>query len=97
MKTVLTILGAATLMAVAPAAAAETIAVPYGDLDLSTAKGQARLASRVEHAIRDVCQLNRRISGSRLTDPEAVACAKLARLQSRAQLAAIMESSAKGG
>jgi UrcA family protein len=49
---------AATLMtgiAVSPAVAGETVAVPYGDLDLASAAGRARLDSRVFRAATMIC------------------------------------------
>ncbi|MFN3469348.1 MAG: UrcA family protein [Novosphingobium sp.] len=50
-----TIIAAALALAASQPAFAETRVVGYGDLDLSTSEGQARLDSRLRNAARDVC------------------------------------------
>ncbi len=55
----------------ASAAFAQEAALRYGDLDLSSAAGQAELERRIEGAIRKVCRAERN-SSTILVDLEAV-------------------------
>ena len=69
-KTIALSCAAAAAVAVsAPAVAGvKTKAVNYGDLDLSTAKGQARLQTRIKGAIKQVCGNPRALSLPEKTD-----------------------------
>ena len=62
MKTLLYVAALALLNA-APVAAQDTVRVPFGDLDLSTAAGAAAFDARVAAEARDVCR-----RGPRLVD-----------------------------
>jgi UrcA family protein len=53
--TMISTLSPAMAAASAPADEARSVDVAYGDLDLSTAKGQARLARRIDRAAEQVC------------------------------------------
>lgn len=54
-RTLLSLAGAALLYA-APAAAQDTLRVPFGDLDLSTGAGAAAFDARAAEAARDACR-----------------------------------------
>ncbi|WEK45469.1 MAG: UrcA family protein [Candidatus Andeanibacterium colombiense] len=58
---------------------AESVTVPYKDLDLSTAAGQKQLGNRIDSAARKVCGFDQRVTGTRIPDPEARACVADAR------------------
>lgn len=60
MKTLLVPIALAATFASLPAAAQQevetrTMTVPYADLDLGSAKGQAAFETRINHAIENVC------------------------------------------
>ena len=56
----------ATGLLAAPAAAAESVAVKYDDLDLSTRAGQQKLERRIDSAARSACAMDR-VQTGRLT------------------------------
>lgn len=62
MKTLLSI-AALTVLGAAPAIAQDTVRVPFGDLNLSTAAGAATFDARVAAEARDACR-----RGPRLVD-----------------------------
>ena len=84
----------------APAFAGETIRktqeVSYKGLDLNTAEGQKMLEQRVEIAARRVCDYNARPTSTRMRK-EARACLAKARINARAQVAAVIEDERRGG
>lgn len=51
-----------------------TAGVTYDDLDLSTEEGRQELDRRIDHAARQVCELDRRDLGTRSISREARAC-----------------------
>lgn len=85
------------LVAFAAPAQATSTKIVFDDLDLSTAKGQARLEQRVDRAAREVCKYDVVRTGSRLRHPEVVACYKEAKAKAHAQVALLVERAAKGG
>lgn len=81
----------------AAAVQAETIAVPFADLNLATPQGQERLAKRVDSAARAVCGVNEARVGTRIRDKKAIACFEAAKAKAHSQFAAAAEKNAKGG
>jgi UrcA family protein len=67
------------LVAAAQPAFAESKAVTYSDLDLSTPEGMAQLDARIDLAAKNVCGFNEDKFGSRMPSREARACYKEAR------------------
>lgn len=87
----------AALMGLALTAApafADSIAVHYRDLDLSTAEGQKTLDHRIDAAARQVCGYDAVLTGSHLRSSASVACYKQARAQVQKQVAAAIEKKA---
>jgi UrcA family protein len=84
----------ATFAATSGAHAATTTTVEIADLDLSTAKGQAKLESRITRAAREVCK--DAVTGSRVSAIDAD-CVKNARASIEKQLAARRVSPSNGG
>ena len=84
---------------VAPAMAQEgtDIIVTYDDLDLDTAKGQKELDLRIEKAARQVCELDRQRTGTRMRDRQTTECLAHARNSTREYVAAAIASAGKGG
>jgi UrcA family protein len=75
-------------------ARAETTTVQIGDLDLSTAEGQAKLESRIDRAARRVCK--DAVTGSRVAAIDAE-CVKNAKASIEKQLTARSATSRNGG
>ena len=73
---------------------AATTAVQTNDLDLATAEGQARLDSRINRAVRDVC--SEAVTGSRIVWTDK-ACMTRARAAAEKQVAARRSSNRLGG
>ncbi|MGY6637900.1 MAG: UrcA family protein [Erythrobacter sp.] len=74
------------------------MALSISDLDLATPQGQKELNSRIDRAIRDVCQTSRKATGTRLMSEETRTCIAKARASARAQVAAAMaQQSQQGG
>ena len=84
------------LLALQPAYA-ESIAVPYRDLDLTTDKGRKELDYRVDHAAKKVCGLDEQMTGSRIASPESRDCYADARKQIEKKLATIIDHKAAAG
>ena len=84
------ILAAALAAAVlaAPASAADTVAVQYDDLDLSTSAGQAQLERRIDNAARSVCGMDDVAVGTRLASRTAKQCYADAKSRIHEQVAA---------
>lgn len=68
-------------------AMAESVEVPYEDLDLTTAKDRETLDQRIDKAARQVCGANEATVGSRIRSQEVRACIKQAKQQIEASLA----------
>lgn len=73
---------------------AETAAVQVGDLDLSTAEGQAKLESRIARAARKICSDT--LTGSRIANVDAD-CVSKARASLEKQLTARRATTRIGG
>ena len=76
---------AATAFAVP--AAADTVAVKYSDLDLSTPAGQASLERRINNAAKSICGADSTIVGSRIPTDDARQCMESAKSRVHAQVA----------
>lgn len=72
---------------VAAPAQAKDVTVSYADLNLTTVEGQKALNRRLDAAARNVCAYDELSTGTLIRDPEAVACYKKARIQSREHMA----------
>lgn len=84
------------VLAVQPAIA-ESRAVTYDDLDLSTRQGQKTLAMRIDRAAREVCGVDAVITGTRVPPPEARECVRQAKRQIEHKLAAVLDRQTGGG
>ncbi len=80
--------------AIVGAAQAATTSVSFGDLDLATAKGQAKLDSRIDRAVRKVC--SEAVTGSRIAVPDKD-CIANARAATEKQIAARRAIPRNGG
>ena len=76
---------------------AETAAITYDDLDLTTAEGKAELDRRVDKAAKDICGYSELMVGSRIVPAEARKCYKDALKQIKKSVAAIVNNKAAGG
>lgn len=78
----------------APAIATETTTtttgVRYADLDLSTESGRQEFDRRLDRAARDVCGMNEKAVGSRISTREARACYRQARAELGRQFATVV-------
>lgn len=83
----------ATVLAV-PAAHAATAAVEYGDLDLGSSAGQAKLDSRITKAARKIC--SEAVTGSHIAAVDA-ACMSKVRSQVERQVASRRATLQRGG
>ncbi len=96
---VLATLSAALFAAAAmPAAAASNgqVSVSYDDLDLSTAKGQAELAKRVDEAARQVCSANSIKTGTILRSKAEKECYRDTREKLQDRVAALSAQKQRG-
>ena len=73
-----------------------TIDVPYGDLNLASPKGQAKLDRRLEKAVRKVCGADSHKGGSRIISSDTRACLAKARADVRQQVAAMTQGKQRG-
>ena len=87
------VLGAASAVT---AAAAETVAVQYADLDLSTSAGQAQLDRRIDNAARSICGSDTAIVGTRLRSNDARKCYEQAKARVHEQVAQAIERDHRG-
>ena len=76
---------------VAAPAQAKDVTVSYADLNLTTVEGQKTLARRLDAAARNACTYDQLSTGTRIRDPQAVACYKKARAQSHDHMAMAVE------
>jgi UrcA family protein len=86
----------ATPLAAQPAIA-ESVAVTYQDLDLSTSQGQETLKHRIDEAAKEVCGFDEITTGTRIHSREARECIKTAKRQIQKKLAAIFDKDRGGG
>jgi UrcA family protein len=78
-------------------AAAESVAVKYSDLDLSTSAGQAQLERRINNAARSICGSDSANTGTRLRSDDARQCLENAKARVHEQVAeAISRDSGRG-
>ena len=71
--------------------------VSIAGLDLDTAEGQEMLDARINRAAREVCQIDRIPTGTRIRSQVAQECVAKARASAQRQVAAIMEDQRRGG
>lgn len=71
--------------------------VSFGDLDLTTAAGQAALDRRIDVAARKVCHMDDMRTATRLKSRERQECYDKARASAANQIAAITEEKQLGG
>ena len=74
-----------------------TKSVKFSDLNLSTPEGQARLETRIESAIRDVCSDHLDRSGTRIRSNSYNECLANARASTQRQVAAALDNYQRGG
>mgnify|MGYP001103103150 CR=1 FL=1 len=74
-----------------------TASISYTDLDLSTEDGRATLDQRIDRAARQVCELDRVQTGSRLRNREARACYEQAKSSFEERFAGIIRDARLGG
>lgn len=75
---------------------AETVMVPYHDLDLATDSGIKELDRRIDNAAKQICGFSDLRTGSRLVTREARTCYKDARKQIEQKIAALAEKKVAG-
>jgi UrcA family protein len=71
--------------------------VEYGDLDLTSEKGQAVLERRVRAAVNQACEASGQVTGSRVMSADKSRCLATARKSAKSQVAAIIENARRGG
>ncbi|MGV2494712.1 UrcA family protein [Pelagerythrobacter aerophilus] len=92
-----TLTAAAVLGAAATPAVAESLSIPYKDLNLASAEGQKTLDLRIESAVRDFCGMNQTSTGTRIVSGEARQCYAETKKQAQKQFAAIIDRHRLGG
>lgn len=97
MKKTLAALAALSLTTLSVSAQAQDAQVKFDDLNLATAKGQKMLDRRIDRAARSICGIDRQQTGTRMRDKGAAECYAEAKAKASAQVAALIERSAKGG
>ena len=81
----------------APPVLAETAAVTYQDLDLSTQQGRDELDNRIDAAAKKVCGFGEVRTGSRMISGDSRNCYKQARKELEQRIAALRQKKAAGG
>ena len=97
MKRSLITLTAAAVLGTAAPAMAETLSIPYQDLNLATAKGQAALDGRIDAAVREFCGMNRTTTGTRISSRETRECYAQTSKQAKEKFAAVVDEQRLGG
>lgn len=97
MKKSLLALASIGLAASAANAQPNSTHITFNDLNLSSPQGQAALERRIDRAAREICGLDNLRLGTRIRDAKALDCFNEARTKAHAQVAIIVERSAKGG
>lgn len=93
-----TLIGALALAAILPAAAAaETRAVRYDDLNLASSAGFDRLERRIDNAAREVCGAGSDYRESLILLAETKKCIADAKARAMAQVARLDTGAARGG
>ncbi|MXP15248.1 UrcA family protein [Altererythrobacter confluentis] len=75
----------------------QTIHVEYADLNLATAAGQKTLNQRIIKAAREVCGMDRAVTGTRVPTRDVLQCFHTAKAQAEKQFAAILTDQRLGG
>lgn len=88
---------AAVLGGAATPAFAESLSIPYHDLNLSTAEGQKTLDRRIDKAAREFCGLDQTTTGSRISSRESRQCYADTKKQAQKQFAALLDERRLGG
>lgn len=102
MKTLLSTLAAAAVLATATPALASsretaTVTVRHDDLRLDTTRGQKMLERRLNKAAREVCGMDRQASGTRMRDATATTCYRQARANAMQRYAVLLDNTRLGG
>jgi len=87
----------ATFGALATPAHADTLSIPYRDLDLSTAEGQKALDRRIDVAVREFCALDQQRTGTRIASNASRRCYAETKRQATRHFAAIIDEQRVGG
>ncbi|AOL25042.1 UrcA family protein [Erythrobacter litoralis] len=74
-----------------------TMNVSLAGIDLDTPEGQEMLDRRIERAARDVCQFDRKRTGTRIQSQAATDCYEKAKASAKQQVAAYVEKQRRGG
>jgi len=74
-----------------------TVSISTEGLDLSSPEGQRILEERIDRAAREVCQVNRVPTGTRIRRHSNNACVAKARASAKHQIATIIEDQRRGG
>ncbi|NVE95377.1 UrcA family protein [Altererythrobacter lutimaris] len=75
----------------------QKMSVEYGDLDLSSPQGQARLNTRIDKAARKVCGMNEIQTGTRIRSDDAQRCYDKAVNSATKSMATIIAKQWRGG
>ena len=84
-------------LAAAGPAAGNTMNVSLAGIDLDTPEGQEMLDQRIDRAARDVCNLDRVRTGTRIRSRASIDCYEKAKASAKQQVAAIVEKQRRGG
>lgn len=69
----------------------QQLSIKYADLNLSSASGQKRLESRIEVAVRDICDADYVPTGTRIKPASIDTCMETARASAKRQMAAVIQ------
>ncbi len=98
MRTIIAVAMGAAMLASTPAAAApDDLVIKFNDLDLSTAKGQAKLDRRIDQAVKKYCGLDVQATGTRMKSQAAEACKSDATRLARQQVERLTGAAQSGG
>ena len=87
----------ATFGATAAPAYADSLSIPYRDLDLSTAEGQKALDRRIDVAAREFCAIDQQRTGTRIASSGSRRCYVETKRQAKQHFAAILDEQRGGG
>ena len=97
-RPLVTLAAAAALFgAAATPAFADSLSIPYQDLNLATAEGQEALDRRIDNAVREFCGVGEQTTGTRISSRKARQCYAETRAQAGKQFAAIVDRQQLGG
>lgn len=95
-RTAIALMASIGLLAAAQPALAESVAVTFKDLDLSTNAGREELDRRINSAAREACGFNEERTGSRMVTQDARDCYKDARKQIENRVAMLTQTKVAG-